>query len=108
MKKTIPFTKEGYEKVKDEFEKLKSDRPDAVGHLKKAREMGDLSENGYYKASRAKLSFIDARLFRMKIQLKYAVIVDGTKAMGVDIGSKVTLTNKDREVTYHMVGDLEA
>ena len=53
--KNIRFTKEGFETLKKTYEDLKNSRPAAVLDLKRAREMGDLSENGYYKAARAKL-----------------------------------------------------
>lgn len=104
----IRFTKEGYEKLQREFEELKKERPDAVMHLKKARDMGDLSENGYYKASRAKLSSIDGRLFRIEMQLKHAQIIENNPSEGIDIGCTVTFANGDRERTYQIVGDLEA
>lgn len=58
----IPFTQDGYNNFLEEKKKLLSERPEAVDHLRRAREMGDLSENGYYKASRARLSALDARL----------------------------------------------
>ena len=48
----IPFTREGYEKLLADQEKFLAARPEAVHHLAEARGMGDLSENGYYKASR--------------------------------------------------------
>jgi transcription elongation factor GreA len=104
----IRFTKEGYEKLQKEYEDLKKERPETVEHLKKARELGDLSENGYYKASRAKLSSIDSRLFRIDMDLKHAIIIDETVSKGVDIGKTVTIKNDEREMTYHIVGDLEA
>jgi transcription elongation factor GreA len=104
----IRFTKEGYEKLKQEYADLQAERPDAVMHLKKARDMGDLSENGYYKASRAKLSGIDSRLWRIDMQLKHALIVENDPNAGVDIGCTVTFSNGERERTYQMVGDLEA
>lgn len=106
--KQIRFTKEGYEKLKQEYADLQAERPDAVMHLKKAREMGDLSENGYYKASRAKLSGIDGRLWRINMQLKYALIVENDPNAGIDIGCTVTFSNGKKEMTYQMVGDLEA
>lgn len=106
--KQIRFTKEGYEKLKQEYADLQAQRPDAVMHLKKAREMGDLSENGYYKASRAKLSGIDGQLWRINMQLKYAIIVENDPNAGIDIGCTVTFSNGTREMTYQMVGDLEA
>ena len=51
----IKFTKDGFEKLKQELHSLENERPSAVLDLKKARDMGDLSENGYYKAARFKL-----------------------------------------------------
>lgn len=102
------FTKAGYEKLKKEYEELKSTRPAAVEDLKKAREMGDLKENGYYKASRQKLNAIDANLARMAYNLKFAKIVGEGNLEGVGIGSTVTLATTEREMTYQFVGDLEA
>lgn len=108
----IRFTKEGYEKLKEEYNDLLKQRPLAVDDLKKARELGDLSENGYYKESKLKLNFIDGRLRRFSDYLKRADIVDtdGTK-LSIDtvyIGSTVNLSDGKRERTYQIVGDLEA
>jgi len=102
------FTKSGYEKIKKEYEELKAQRPAAVADLKKAREMGDLKENGYYQASRQKLNTIDASLTRMAYHIKYASIIEETGLEFVGMGSTVTLANKEREMTYQFVGDLEA
>lgn len=102
------FTKAGFEKLKNDYEELKQTRPAAVEDLRKAREMGDLKENGYYKASRQKLNSIDANLTRMAFNLKFAKIVDESEMDGITIGSTVTLANPDREMTYQFVGDLEA
>lgn len=108
----IRFTKEGYEKLKEEYQDLLRQRPLAVQDLKTAREMGDLSENGYYKESRAKLNFIDGRLRRFSDYLKRADIIDSDgKKLPIDtvyIGSTVRLSDGKREKTYQIVGDLEA
>lgn len=108
----IRFTKEGYEKLKKEYADLIRQRPLAVLDLKKAREMGDLSENGYYKAARQKLNFIDGRLKRFSDFLKRADIIDTDgKKFPIDtvyIGSTVRLSDGKREKTYQIVGDLEA
>lgn len=108
----IRFTKEGYKKLKEEYADLLEQRPLAVADLKKARELGDLSENGYYKAARSKLSFIDGRLRRFSDYLKRADIVDGDGSkLQIDtvyIGSTVTLSDGKREKTYQIVGDLES
>jgi transcription elongation factor GreA len=104
----IRFTKQGYENLKLEYQKLKDERPAAVVDLSKARAMGDLKENGYYQAARRKLSSIDFNLRRISLELKQAVIVDEASNGSVDIGSTVTLENQDGKITYHIVGDLEA
>ncbi len=106
--KQVRFTKEGYEKLQNEYKDLQNLRPLAVEDLKKAREMGDLSENGYYKAARSKLSFIDASLRRISISLKLATVVTAGGENSVNIGSIVTLTNQKEQVTYNIVGDLES
>ncbi|KKU87929.1 MAG: Transcription elongation factor GreA [Candidatus Gottesmanbacteria bacterium GW2011_GWA2_47_9] len=87
MKKIFPnkearilFTAKGYQQVLVEKEKLLTERPEAVEHLRKAREMGDLSENGYYKASRARLSFLDARIRRVERLIRLGVIVQSSQS----------------------------
>jgi len=115
MKKTypqkearIPFTKDGYQKLVYERTKLLAQRPEAVEHLKKAREMGDLSENGYYKASRAQLSFLDARLRRANRLIKLATIVTSNGNGTVQIGSIVKLTDGNKESEFTLVGGYES
>lgn len=106
--KKIRFTKEGFEKAKQEYEDLLKQRPSVIEDLQKARELGDLKENGYYQASRQKLSYIDGRLFRLKMDMKYADVIETTVGNGASIGSVVTLTDGEKEITYHIVGDFEA
>ncbi len=104
----IRFTKIGLEKIKKDLENLVKDRPKAVADLKKARDMGDLSENGYYKSAKSKLSSIDYLLRKFSYQIKNAAVVQSNNKDYVEIGSSVVLKNEEREVIYHLVGDLEA
>ncbi|MEK7592085.1 MAG: transcription elongation factor GreA [Patescibacteria group bacterium] len=104
----IPFTKAGFEKIVQERDELQAQRPEAVEHLRKSREMGDLSENGYYKASRAKLSFIDARLRSFEGIIKRAKIVVSTHTGMIDIGDSVTLKTDTVTVEYTIVGGYES
>lgn len=104
----IRFTKEGYEKLKQEYEDVKKQRPAAVAELKKARGMGDLSENGYYKASRQKLNFIDGQLQRLAYALKFSDIIESSGEDIVEIGKTVTISDGKAEKTYNIVGDWEA
>ncbi len=104
----IPFTQEGYDQLIADKIKLTNERPEAVEHLRKAREMGDLSENGYYKASRQRLSFLDGQLRRIERLVKLAKIVE-SKHMGVvDIGSTVTIQDETNTYTYTIVGGYES
>lgn len=104
----IPFTQSGYDKIVMEKEELEAKRPEAVDHLKKSREMGDLSENGYYKASRQQLNFIDGRLRRITRLIKLAKIVTSVHDGTVQIGSTVKLKNADKEYAYTLVGGYES
>ena len=97
--KLIKFTKEGLEEIKAEYERLKSSRPDAVKELSRARELGDLSENGLYHAAKANLRSIDSRLRRMSGQIKFAEVVPSPKILVEQNGEKIE---------YKIVGDFEA
>jgi transcription elongation factor GreA len=104
----IPFTQEGFDKIIKEKAKLMSERPEAVEHLRKAREMGDLSENGYYKASRQKLNFLDAQIRRVDRLLKLAIIVESQNNGKLDLGSSVIISNGKQEFEYSIVGGYES
>lgn len=106
--KQIRFTQQGYNNHKKEYEELIESRKYAVEDLQKARAMGDLSENGYYKAAKAKLGSIDAQMRRLKGVLQNAIIASNSGANVVDIGNEVTLEDEGRKVVYNIVGDLEA
>lgn len=106
--KQIRFTKLGYEKLKNEQQNLIEERKLAVIDLQKARAMGDLSENGYYKASKAKLGSIDSRLRRYSNILEQAIVIESTNSSQVGIGSTVELSDGNVAKKFIIVGDLEA
>ncbi|MDR2488199.1 MAG: transcription elongation factor GreA [Desulfovibrio sp.] len=71
---SIPISVEGFEHIKRELERLKSERPEIVQAIKEAREEGDLSENAGYDAARerqglleAKINFIESRIPRFNV-----------------------------------------
>jgi len=102
------FTKAGFEKLQLEYEELKNERPAVVADVQKAREMGDLKENGYYQASKAKLRSIDSQLMRIAFQLKTAQIVEEKATGSIGIGSTVLFSINGNDKTFQFVGDLEA
>lgn len=102
------FTKEGFEKIKQEYADLQISRKPAVEDLKKAREMGDLSENGYYKGARAKLSSIDRQLRFLKHLISIAEVAETPDEQIVAIGKIVTLSDGKNTKQFSIVGSFES
>lgn len=105
--KRIPFTKEGFAKLERKLEHLKADRPAAVKELARARELGDLSENGLYTAAKARLISIDNNIFRTEMTIKLADVVENTDSSVISIGSHVTVSQDGKSLDYIIVGDTE-
>lgn len=104
----IIFTPKGYDDLLKARDKLLSERPEAVKNLREAREMGDLSENGYYKAARARLSFLDSRLRNSQHLIKLAEVKKTTSNGLVEIGSRVLITSGKTKDEYTIVGSYES
>jgi len=111
---TIPVTKRGAEKLKEELHRLKHvERPAVVLAIAEARAQGDLSENAEYDAAKDKQGFIEGRIKEIEGKLSAAQIID-PKAL--DAGGKVVFgatVEMEREgsgevVTYQIVGEDEA
>jgi transcription elongation factor GreA len=105
----IFFTKEKFAQIKQEYAKLLIERKDTVAHLTKARDMGDLSENGYYRSSKTKLSSIDFNLRKLSNFIKYGSIINFVSNGIIEIGCTVTLgDDNDTRIKYQIVGKEEA
>lgn len=106
--KTIFFTIKGYEELKEKLDTEIAKRPDAVAALQKGREMGDLSENGLYKAAKFELSNLDRNIRHLKFLLAYGKAVSPVNKETVQIGHLVKIKNTEEEKEYSIVGDYEA
>ena len=106
--KKVSITKQGYDDLLKEQISLQKQRKITIGDLQKAREMGDLSENGFYKASKMRLGQIDHRLEELDYYIKTARVIENPKNGIVTIGTTVTLKTDKSTVTYTLVGELEA
>lgn len=110
---TVPFTKEGYDRLKVELEQLKSiERPKIIREIAVARAHGDLSENAEYHAAKEKQGFIEARIADLDDKLSRGLVIE-SKAEGdtrVSFGAFVTVTDEESgdAKTYRLVGDLES
>ena len=108
--KTI-YTKEGFQKLKDELEYLKTTRRAEVGQmLKEARSFGDLSENSEYDEARDQQAKVESRIAELEYLIKSGVVMSDEDAAKniISIGTTVTIKYSDgREVTYDLVGSNE-
>ena len=108
MVKQIFFTKSGFQKLTDELQQLQMNRKPALKNLQEARLLGDLSENGAYRAARWKLSSIDSRIRYLEKTLRYAVVNDVINNNLVHIGTLVTVFNGEKKIAYEIVGGHES
>lgn len=109
---SIPISTEGFECVKRELEKLKSERPEIIQAIKEAREEGDLSENAGYDAARERQGMLEAKINYIESRMPRFNVVDVTKLGGdkVIFGATVELIDldTDEEKTYLLVGPDES
>lgn len=109
-----PLTLRGAERLRAEAAHLKKVvRPQIIAAIAEARAHGDLKENAEYHAAREQQSFTEGRIRLLDSELSHAQVIDITKLNPggkVVFGATVTLydTEKDSEITYQVVGDLES
>ena len=110
----IPLTVRGAETLRAELEELKKiKRPAVIQAIAEAREHGDLKENAEYHAAREQQGFIEGRIAELESSLSNAQIIDVTQLNASDrvvFGCTVELLDvaTDKEVSYQIVGDIEA
>ncbi len=104
------ITPEGAARLQAELDELiKVRRPGVIGRIRAAKELGDLKENADYTAAREEQSFLEGRVQAIEARLRTAVIVDIPDAGArIGLGSKVTVSIDDEEVTYEIVGASDA
>jgi transcription elongation factor GreA len=111
---TIPLTRRGAEKLKEELHRLKTvERHAVIQAIAEARAQGDLSENAEYDAAKDKQGFIEGRIAELEGKLAAAQVIDPSSldADGkVVFGATVDLEDEDSgaKATYQIVGDDEA
>ena len=103
------FTPEGLEKLKEEYEELKSKRKELAEKIAEAKDLGDLSENAEYHAAREAQGMNEARIMEIEAILKQAVVVEKTdKPSSVQVGSTILIQNGEGPKEFTIVGSNEA
>lgn len=108
MKKTYQITKEGRKELEAELESLKSRRGEIAQKIATARDYGDLSENAEYDAAREEQGLVETRVAEIEDILMNAEELKASRRTSVSLGSTVTLKSDAKEVTYTIVGPVEA
>ena len=105
------YTKEGYQKLIDELDYLKTTRRVEIKEmLKEARAFGDLSENSEYDEARDQQAKNESRILELEALIKNAVIMTEEESSRniISIGSTVVIRYKDgTEKKYDIVGSNE-
>ncbi|MCI0573092.1 MAG: transcription elongation factor GreA [Myxococcaceae bacterium] len=113
MSGTIPMTPSGLRKLKEELKQLQTvERGKISREIEVARAHGDLRENAEYHAAKEKQGHIEGRILDLNDWIARAEVIDPSRLGGdkVVFGATVVLVDQetDKEVTYRIVGELEA
>lgn len=109
----IYLTKEGYNKLMEELEYLKTTRRRELSKaIGEARAQGDISENAEYDAAKDAQGLNEKRIAELEEKLSSAQILDDANMPKdeVLIGAKVKLKDLDtgEELEYTLVSEVEA
>jgi transcription elongation factor GreA len=107
------LTKEGFEKLQDELEYLRTvKRQEVADRLHEAMEGGELIENAEYEAAKNEQAFVEGRIQELEMLLATARVIEDDKKKKndtVQVGSTVTIQEDGlEEETYTIVGAAEA
>jgi len=113
MQRRVPMTPEGFQRIKEELERLlKVERPKNVQAIAEARAHGDLSENAEYHAAKERQSFLEGKIQELQAKIALAEVIDPSKITQsrVAFGAKVKVLDieADEEYVFTLVGVEEA
>ena len=94
MAKEVVMTREGYQKLEQDLNELRTvKRKDVADKIKVARGYGDLSENAEYDAAKEEQAIVEARIADLEATLKVARIIDDSELSNdtVSIGMRVKI-----------------
>ncbi len=108
---TTFLTKEGFQKLQDELEHLRTvKRQEVADRLHEAMEGGELIENAEYEAAKNEQAFVEGRIQELEMILAAARVIEGNdKSDVIQVGSTVTIHEEGNPVeTFTIVGAAEA
>jgi transcription elongation factor GreA len=102
----IPMTREGYEKLKSDVDRMQNvEMIEVAKRIAAARELGDLSENAEYHAAREDQGMLQARIDALKDKLSRAQILDPSSLNhdSVAFGARVRVMDLDASLEEEYV-----
>ena len=100
---------ERLEDLKKELIELKTVKRTGIAErLKRAKELGDLSENAEYMEAREEQNQIETRIVELEDMVKNAVVIKHAASGKVQIGSTVEVEKDGQKMTFSIVGPNEA
>ena len=108
----VILTQEGYNKLEEELNTLKTEkRTEIAERIKAARAFGDLSENSEYDEAKSAQRENEEQIVELEMKLRNAKIIDESEidTKTVQIGNLVKVLDMefDEEVSYTIVGSTE-
>jgi transcription elongation factor GreA len=105
----IPMTREGYDKLKAELDRMQNvEMIEVARRIAAARDLGDLSENAEYHAAREDQGMLQARINALRDKLSRAQLVDrnNLNTDTVVFGTRVRVKDLDQggEECFELVG----
>ena len=111
MSETHKLTAEAAERLEEEVTRLEGEgRREIAERIGIAREWGDLKENAEYHAAKEEAAMLEAKIARMRDQLRTSEIVEAANGDGAGMYSSVTYADAKagKEMTFTLVPATEA
>ena len=111
--KKVMLTEDGYNKLVEKVNYLKSVRRIEVAErLKAAIALGDLSENSEYDDAKNEQAFLEGEIQDLEVKIRNSDIIKAGSSDVVQMGSKVSVVDlefaEDGPETFMIVGSTEA
>lgn len=110
--KEVILTKEGYQKLEEELDFLKTEkRAEISERIKTALGFGDLSENSEYDEAKDAQAANEIKIANLENKIRYARVIDESEidTEVIQIGNKVKILDMEynEEMEYTIVGSTE-
>ena len=111
--KEVILTPEGYERLKQEIDHLRTEkRKEVADRIRVAREFGDIAENAEYDDAKNEQAMLEHKIAQLEERLLSARVITKKEISkdAVSVGSKVRIRDVNAKQTfeYHIVGSAEA